>query len=152
MKRFENILLKGCGFAVLILTLFYIFALTSNYNNATIEFSTFALILAFGMLISFTTMLLGLKKLALPLRIAIHYTSLMVAFCIIFMASGNISADSPAKIFSAVVIFTFLYAMLFGAVYFIKKLVNAVDNKVDKRSKKNTEKKSEYKSLYSSKQ
>lgn len=152
MKRFENILLKGCGFAILILTLFYIFALINDFNTATIEFSTFALILAFGMIISLTTMLLGLKKLSLPLRILIHYASLMLAFCLVFMASGNISADSPAKIFSAIIIFTFLYALLFGVVYFIKKAVNTVDSKVNKRTKKNTEKKSEYKSLYSSKQ
>ena len=154
MKKLENILLKASGFTILILMLFYMFALSGNLTPATIAFPTFLLIFFFGVIISVATMILGLKQLKLPIRLLIHYTTLLVAFCSIFIASGNIQADSAAKIFSAVVIFTVLYALFFATVYLIKRTVNLIDKKIDEKQNKGAKsaaKKSGYKSIYSDK-
>lgn len=154
MKKLENILLKASGFTILILMLFYMFALSGNLTPATIAFPTFLLIFFFGVIISVATMILGLKQIKLPIRLLIHYTALLVAFCSIFIASGNIQADSAAKIFSAVVIFTVLYALFFAIVYFIKRTVNLIDKKIDEKQNKGAKsaaKKSGYKSIYSDK-
>ncbi len=147
MKKLENILLKACGYTILILVLFYLFAAFNNFGESEIGFSTFALIFAFGILISLTTLILGFKKPSLPFRILIHYGSLLLAFFAVFVAGGKISADSPSKIFSAVIIFTVLYALIFGIVYLVRRLVKSADNKIDKKQKP----KSEYKSIYSGK-
>lgn len=155
MKRLENFLLKACGFTVAILTLFYLFPALSRAANESISFSTFALIFGFGMLISIATMIFEIKSINLVLRILIHYIALMVAFCTVFISTGNISADTPAKIFTAVIIFTVFYAFFFGLTVGIKKLVRLIDDKADKHSntKRKTNSKAEskkpYKSLYS---
>ena len=147
MKKLENILLKGCGFTILILTLFYSFAAIGNPSKQNIGFATFAVILAFGILISFTTLLLDIKSISLGLRLLMHYASTLIAFCIVFITTGNLLLNTPAKIFSAVIIFSFLYAIIFLSVYFIKRIVNKLDRKLDEKSKKA----STYKSIYTKK-
>ncbi len=155
MKRLENLLLKACGFTIAILTLFYLFPALSKAANESISFSTFALIFGFGLLISIATMIFEIKSINLALRILIHYLTLMVAFCVVFISTGNISADSSAKVFTAVIIFTVFYAFFFGLTVGIKKLVKYIDEKTDKhiKSKSKTKSKADakkpYKSLYS---
>ena len=87
-------------------------------------------------------------------RIIVHYASLLVAFTVIFLISGNLGAGGTPVVFSAIVVFTFLYAVIFALSYFIKNVIGAADRKVDARLRakaKPTKSKSEYKSLYSSK-
>ena len=155
MKRLENLLLKGCGFTIAILTLFYLFPALSKAANESISFSTFALIFGFGMLISVATMIFEIKSINSAIRILIHYLALMVAFCVVFISTGNISADTPAKVFTAVIIFTVFYAFFFGLTVATKKLVKLIDEKADKhitqksKAKSKAENKKPYKSLYS---
>ncbi len=146
MKIFENLLLKASGYTILILTIFYSFAAFDGSGNNSIAFSTFLTVLAFGILISVTTMILGLKNRPLFLRLILHYGSLLAAFLIVFVASGRISLETPAKIFSGVIIFTLLYSLIFASIYLIRKSVKAIDRKMDKK-----EKKAAYKSRYSDK-
>ena len=152
MKKIESILLRGCGFTILILTLFYAFASFGKLTNQAIGFDIFALIFIFGQIISLTTEILLLPRPIFAIRLLIHYASLMVAFCAIFIATGNIKADTPANIFSAVIVFTFLYAFFSGVVLLIKKLIGSLDNRIGK-NKTNTDKnnKKPYKSIYSDK-
>lgn len=152
MKKIESILLRGCGLTILILTLFYAFASFGNLANQAIGFDIFALIFIFGQIISLTTEILFLPRLKFAIRLLIHYISLMVAFCAIFIATGNIKADTPANIFSAVIVFTFLYAFFFGVVCLIKKLVISLDKQIDSRKTANDKNdKKPYKSIYSDK-
>ena len=151
MKKIESILLRGCGLTILILTLFYAFASYGKLANQGIGFDVFALILIFGQIISFTTEILSMPRPAFAVRLIIHYASLLVAFCAVFIATGNIKADTPANIFSAVIIFTFLYAFFFGIVCLIRKLVRSLDKRVDGRKKSVKDEKKPYKSIYSDK-
>ena len=149
MKKLESILLRGCGLTILILTLFYTFASFGNLTNQAIGFDTFALIFVFGLIISLTTEILTLPRPIFALRLLIHYASLLIAFCVIFIATGNIKADSSANVFSAVTVFTFLYAFLFGVVWLIKKLVNTFDKRFGGKKPDAAKEKKPYRSIYS---
>ena len=151
MKKIENLLLKAAGYTVLIICLFYLFAATGDFTEAAITFPTFAVILIFGLLISFTELVFLIDRLKTVLKFLIHYSVLLIAFTVIFIITGNLSSGGAGVVFSALIIFTFLYALIFTLVYFIRKFIRYADRKVDTRLAKKKQpiaKKSEYKSLY----
>lgn len=151
MKRIETIFLRASGYCVLILALFYAFGAINQYAIPYIDFRTFLTILLFGLIVSVAGFILTLEKLKMPLRILIHYIALFVAFYVIFIISGNLNTGGASVVFSAIVIFTFLYAVIFTSVYFIRKGIKKADSAIDKKSSKALESKTpkaKYKSLY----
>lgn len=153
MRRINKIFLTGCGYTVLILTLFYLFAAISQFVSTAIAPGQFALILCFGLLISFAEFMYEELKLKRIYKCIIHYTVLLLAFCVIFIGSGNISAQRPAAVFVAIMLYTILYFVVWAIVHFARKAIDRADDKLDKRTKiKNAEKKDkikkEYKPLY----
>ena len=153
MKKIENLVLSACAFTVMILFLFYLFAVIGQFTEPTITFPTFLLIFGFSAIIAVTSMILRVERLKMFTRIAIHYASLLIAFTVVFLTSGNLASGGTPIVFSAVVVFTFLYGIIFTATYFICKGLRSADRKISNRQQKNAtaSKKSEYKSLYSSK-
>lgn len=153
MRRINKIFLTGCGYAILILTLFYAFASISQFTSRSIAPGQFALILSFGFIISFAEFMYEELKLRKILKCFIHYAVLFVAFYLIFVISGNISTQRPAAVFAAILIYTALYFTVFAIVYFARHAINRLDNKLDKRSaekvSEKSNKKGTYKSLYS---
>ena len=153
MKTIENILLKACGYTVFILTLFYLFGLLSEIGAAFINFSTFLTIALFGLLISLAELVFKIEKIHTALRVLIHYIVLLIAFNVIFIASGNLSANTTGQIFSAIIIFTVFYVIMFGLVYIFRRFIQKTDKCIDtKRAKNNIDnrKENEYKPLYRS--
>ena len=151
MKRIETIILRACGYCVLILSLFYAFGAINEYRKPYIDFKTFLVILLFGMIVSLGGFILTLERLKMPLRILIHYIALFTAFYVVFVVSGNLGAGGGSVIFSAVVIFTFLYSVIFASVYFIRKAIRKADSIANKKApqkKTNENAKPKYKSLY----
>lgn len=155
MKRIQGLLLSAAGYTVLILTAFYIFASVSGFTESKIGFPMFMLILLFGVLISAAGMLFKIESLKKSVSLIIHYTSLMVMFCVIFIGSGNISSKGAAGIFVAVIIFTVFYALIFAITYFTRKGIELLDGKLDNKLEKNRGKKNNgtskttgYKPLY----
>lgn len=154
MKKIEKILLSACALTVIILTFFYLFALIGQFTDPMISFTTFLLISGFSLIISLMSLILKIERLKMIVRVIVHYASLLVAFTVIFLISGNLGAGGTPVVFSAIVVFTFLYAVIFALSYFIKNVIGAADRKIDARLRakaKPTKSKSEYKSLYSSK-
>ena len=151
MKRLENLLLSGCGYTVLILSLFYLFALFDSYTGAYINFPTFLLIFFFGFLVAAAGMILKIDRIKLPVRLLIHYITLLVTFCIVFIFTGKLSAGGASVVFSSIVIFTFLYIFLALIVYLVLKFIRKADSKFDTMAKsKNESKKKAYSPLYKS--
>ena len=151
MKRIETVFLRACGYCALILLLFYAFGAISEYADPYIDFGTFSVILLFGFIISIAGFILTLERLKMPIRILIHYVALFIAFYVIFIISGNLGAGGASVIFSAVIIFTFLYAILFILVYFIGKGLKKADSVINKKNARRSEeknRKSNYKSIY----
>lgn len=150
MKKIEKTLLKGTAYSVLITVLFYLFAIIGQLSAPAITFPTFTLIVVFGCIISASELVFQIRNLKMSLKALIHYAVLLVAFCAIFVFSGNLSTEGPAAIFSAVIIFTFLYILILLIAYFVRKGVYYADKKIDKRTNiaSAKKKKTEYKSLY----
>ena len=152
MRRINKVFLTGCGYAILILTLFYAFAAISNFTSQSIAPGRFALILAFGFIISLAELMYEELKLKKVYKCLIHYVVLLVAFCIIFIVAGNISSQRPAAVFGAIVIYTVLYFFLYAIIRMARRAINVADDKLDARSadkaNKSNSKKGTYKSLY----
>lgn len=150
MRRINKIFLTGCGYAVLILSLFYAFAAISKFVSQSIAPQQFALILLFGFVISFAEFLYEELKVKKVYKCLIHYGVLLVAFCIIFVVSGNISAQKPSAVFVAIILYTILYFTIWVIVQFTRKAINKADDKLDARHRKieKHEKKANNKSAY----
>ena len=152
MKRINKIFLTGCGYAILILTMFYVFAAVSQFVSQSIAPGQFALILFFGFLISLAEFMYEQLKLKKALKCLIHYGVLLVAFCLIFVVSGKISAQRPAAVFASIVIYTALYFVIYAVVHFVRRAIDGADSMLDKKTEANRikkENKPTYKSLYS---
>ena len=148
MRKIERLLLTACGYSIFILTMFYVFAVLTNFTSPAIIPSQFALILLFGFIIALAEFLYNILKLKQALRCFIHYGILLLAFCIIFIISGNI-ASKPSAVFVAVIIFTMLYFTTWGTVKLVRKTVTKADDYLDrKETSKSPIRKNEYKSLY----
>lgn len=131
MKKIENIIKSACVLTVLILTAFYLFAIATGYSTPLIDFGTFVLILMFGIIISAANLILGISSLKLAVRIAIHYLTLLVAFTVIFAVNGNLGGGNVGAVTAAIIVFSFLYAVMFPACYFAIKHIRAADQKLD---------------------
>ena len=148
MKKIQSLLLQGAAYTVFILALFYLFASSTGYVNAAITFPTYALILCFGMIVSFVGLVFKSESLKLPIKFAIHFATLFLAFLIIFVISGNIKAQDDSVIFSSVVIFAFFYIISCTMVYAAKKATAAVGKKLDAKLKKKEAEKQKKKGTY----
>ena len=151
MKRLEKTLLAGCGYTVLILTLFYAFAAISEFTSAAITLPRYLLIVSFGFIIALAELMYKSLNLKNWLRGLIHYGVLLTAFIAIFIVSGNIKSGRASAVFAAIVIFTMLYFAFWGVIHLIKKTVKVADERLDTRAPKIKETKpaKEYKPLYS---
>lgn len=143
MKKFEEHLLKCTGYTVIILLLFYLFAATGDFTHAAITFPTFVTIFAFGAVISVAEIILKLESLKKWLRVLIHYAALLLAFIVVFVITGNLRDGGTGLIFSALIIFTFFYALIFAIVYFVRKAIGKAESKrrANKPVSKKTQKK-----------
>jgi uncharacterized membrane protein len=133
MKKIEQLLLTSCGFTVLMASILYFLGALVGVENNGMPFGSFALTFVFGVMISLANLVLKYDKLTKWIRIAIHYSVLMLAFCILFVGSGKITNGTQGSFFAAVVVFTFLYALVFICTYFATKLMRRADRKIDKR-------------------
>ncbi len=133
MKKLENLLLKACGYTIITMTLFYIVALIGKLTAAALDFPTFALIFLFGTVISLSGLILEIQTMRAVFRILIHYFVLLTAFFFVFLFTGKLGNTSMPLIFSALIIFTFLYALIFTITYFIKRAVNSADSFLSKK-------------------
>ena len=149
MEKIKSIILNSTAYTVVILLLFYIYALIGNLTHPAITFGTFLIILLFGFVISLANMIFKIEKLHYALRLLIHYTALLITFIVVFIIAGKLSLSGLASVFSAIVIFTFLYAVIYAISYGVKSAMSSVD-KSKKSSKRAPEvnKKSVYKPLY----
>ena len=150
MRRIHKLFLVGCGYAILILTLFYAYAAISDFISPAIAPGQFALILASGLIISLAEFMYEELKLKKMLKCIIHYCVLLVSFCLIFIISGKISTKRPAAVFIAIMLYTLLYFLIFAIVHFSRKAINKMDDKLEsKKASKDKKAKKSYTSLYS---
>lgn len=153
MRRIHKIFLTGCGYAILILSMFYAFAAISDFISTSIPPKQYLLILSFGFVISIAEFIYEELKIRKIYKGLIHYLLLLLAFCLIFILGGNISSQKNAAVFIAITLYTIFYFVMWAIVHFTRKAINKADDALDKKtgSSKNAKaaKKGTYKSLYS---
>ena len=142
MKKFESVVLAGCAYAVTIVALFFAFAAISNFTEARMGAGQFFIILLFGQIISVAGYILKNANWHIALRYTLHYLTLFLAFAVIFIFNGKINANGGAAIFSAAVIFTFLYVVTFLIILAVRKSLTAVEKKFPNKAADNNSKKS----------
>jgi prepilin signal peptidase PulO-like enzyme (type II secretory pathway) len=150
MKKLENLLLKASGYTIITVILFYLVAMMGEFTKAALDFKTFMLIFVFGIIISAVNLIFEIQILHKALKILIHYAVLLVSFFVIFFVAGKLGNAATSVIFSAIIVFTALYAVIFVITYLIKKAVTSADRVIDKSGTKRKEKKN-YTPLYKSK-
>lgn len=121
MKYIRRIFTAGCVWMTAISLVFFAVAALINSTEHTfrtigISFSQYLLILLFSFLIAGAGLVFSLSRIHAALRILIHYAVVLTGFIVIFAVSGNLRLDTAAKIFVAIFIFTFFYAIVM-AVY-----------------------------------
>lgn len=149
MEKIKSIVLNSTAYTVVILLLFYIYALIGNLTHPAITFGTFLIILLFGFVISLANMIFGIKRLHPALRLLIHYAALLVAFIFVFVIAGKLAINGIASVFSAIIIFTILYGVIYAISYGVKSALSSVEKPKHSVKKQTTfDKKSTYKPLY----
>ena len=151
MKNIEKVLLLGCGYTVLILAGFYLFALFAELASLSIAIDKFFLILLFGMVISVTEAVTAGIRLNKILRHIIRYAVLLSAFSVIILPSATLNVVDATFVFVAVIIFTVLYAfgslVVFAVRTGLNRIARTAKSATDKGQKKSA-KTSEYTPLY----
>ena len=135
MKRIEQILERGAGYCILILTILSLFA---NHTTDVITFKLFYLSIALGMIIAVAEFMYSVLKINPILKMLMHYFLLLGAFFIIFIAgSGYIKEDAGvAGVFIAIIIYTLIYFVLYGITRLVRATVSAADRALDAHSAK----------------
>ena len=136
MKKIEKTLLFGASYSVLIMTVFYLFALASGFTSTSVDAKTFFLCLGFGMLISVMEQVYKALSIGAVFKALIHYAVLLFAFCIIFVSIGGISETGGTSVFVSIVVFTFLYFSLYLLIHFLRRGINKCDTAIEKRQVK----------------
>ena len=131
MQRIGNFIKAACTYTVVILFFFYLFALTNGFDETSIGFGRFGLVLLFGAIISLADLIFTMK-ISRFFTVILHYCVLLFAFIVVFLVSG-VLGSSGAKIFISAIVFTVLYAVLFTAIYFSKKGISKLDAKLNKK-------------------
>ena len=139
-----SIFLTGCAYAVAIIAIFIGFAAISKLTSVAIGIGQFFIILLFGQIISAAGYILKHTNWHFLIRYSLHYLALFAAFCVIFIVNGNIKSSGGSAIFSAAIVFTFFYALVFLIVFFIKKSIGSLENKIPSKSDNKTKNKNSY--------
>jgi hypothetical protein len=121
-----------------------------GFTKAAMDFKTFMLIFVFGVIISSAGLIFEIQRMHKALKVLIHYVILLISFFVIFFVAGKLGNAASSVVFSAIIVFTTLYAAISVITYLIKKVVNSADKIIDKSGKKVKEKKP-YTPLYKNK-
>ena len=137
MRKFEKFLLRGAGYTLLILSLYFLVSIIASPIDGRISGGKFFLILCFGLVIALTEFIYSLLTVKFWLKTLLHYSILLSTFILIFIPLLGVKSNGPASIAAWIVIFTVLYAVLTVAAHFIRKGINKVDDAIDRRTTNN---------------
>ena len=146
LPLFRRILTRTCLlYTVLFFSLFVFIALFDVEQG--MSFGQALLILLCSFLISASAEIFRIAKLHIFAKIAINYAVLLTSFLIVFVIGGKIIPD---KIFIAVILFTFFYAIALTAVILVRgRLMKNGGSNVKKAGKEDKNKEGKYKNRFS---
>lgn len=112
-KITKNILLRTCvSFTILTLILFLIGSAVPTFGNA-IAVKTVLVVFGFSFVMACANLLLGIKRIAYPLRLLLHYLASLLTFYVLFVVI-LMQASGVSTVLTDLLLFTFLYAVIMG--------------------------------------
>ena len=123
MKTFYRILTQGCVICTAITVAFCLFIKCCHtLSEAAMTLTQYLIILLFSLLVAGANQLFRLPVLPLFAKLLIHCAALCLAFCAVFIGFSKITVTSPSVVFAVIFIFIFVYAVIAGAVFGIRRL------------------------------
>ena len=132
MKFYEKLLYHAAAYSVAVTLLFFAFASMMRVSDLSLSFGRFALIVAFGLVMSTAEFVFSVKRIARWGQYIIHYLVLALAFFAIFLSvrkSDGAFEFTAATVFAAIVIFTVFYFIGVGIVFAFRKALAASGDK-----------------------
>ena len=144
MKLFSKFAYHASAYTVLITMLFFAFAKISGLETSpSVTFGRYALIFAFGLVLSAAEYIFSIDKLNRSLKYALHYVTLAIAFFFVFLtvrSSEDSFAFNAATIFASLIIFSVVYFVMLGLYLLFKSAFksnkSAKETKSPKKNKK----------------
>ncbi len=143
MKTTKNILLAGCAYAVVIISIFFAFAAISDFTEAKLNAGRFFLMLFFGQVVACAGYILRTANWHAAIRYPLHYITLFLAFYIIFILALNSEKRNGAAMLIAVVIYTFFYILIMLLEFLLKKIFALIEKGVSSPQKEDNTSKSQ---------
>ncbi len=123
MKTFleyaKRILTQACVFFTFFIVCLCLLALTLPDAKGVIAANRVPLIFLFSVFLAFAGLLLGLKRLATPLRILLHYLACGVTFYIVFIVIA-LNTSQLTTILALLLFYTLVYAVAIGLYLFLR--------------------------------
>ena len=89
------------------------------------------------MLVALAEFIYSMLKINPFLKMILHYTLLLGAFLIVFLAgSGYVKKAGVAGVFIVIIIYTLIYFVFLGIIKLVRLTVSAADKSLDKRTAK----------------
>ena len=143
MKTLKNILLSGCTYAVVIISLFFAFAAISDFTEAKLSAGRFFLMLFFGHVVACAGYILRTASWHAVIRYPLHYVTLFLAFYIIFILALSTEKRNGAAMLIAVVIYTFFYILIMILEFLLKKTFAFIEKSIGTPNNEENEPKSQ---------
>ena len=140
---------RACAICVGISLLFFTVAQIASYvrmdGELGISFSQYLLFVLFSLVLAGASYIF---RLPLPrvLNLLIHYASCLLSFFVTFLAAGKLVKLTPSACLVFAVIFTLLYALVFGVYLLVRKLfrISPKSEKSDRKTKAEEEYRSRF--------
>lgn len=125
----KKILTQACiSFTVMVLSLFLVASAFPGFGNAVAIKSIFS-IFGFSILVACANLILNVKKIAIVLRVLLHYLACLPPFYLMFVLIVAQRTDAGA-ILSDFLFFTILYVLIMGTyLIFRASLDRALESK-----------------------
>lgn len=113
LSSIKRVLTQGCViFTIFMLFVFVIGSAVPDFGGA-IDLKNVLVILLFALVYAAANLLLHIERLAIILRILLHYAATLVGFYFVFVLIAA-KATAPSAIFVMILFYTVLYAILMG--------------------------------------
>ena len=142
MKRLEKLLYHACTFTVLISVMILIINAISGFNNPSIGFTRYLVILLFSLVISISNMIFEVKTLKPYLKFPLHFAVLFLAFYMTFANGTTFNVDSAADFMVVFIAFAFFYTLVACVAVLVIKGVKGIDKALPQKKSREPEKKS----------
>ena len=140
MKFISRFLYHATAYTVAVTMLFFAFAkLMGVESTPSVTFGRYALIFAFGMVLSASEYVFSLDRLSRLLKHLIHYLVLAIAFFCVFLtvrSESDAFIFDAATIFASLIIFTAFYLVGFGIIIMFRHALHANDGRSVKQASK----------------